>query len=89
MISSDTNSKLTLNPYISPQLKSARISELLARNELNLLLDEQMSEREREELQECEAVCRRFLEWDLNELIERKDFGSVRAQLEAIVEGSA
>ena len=63
-------------------------SGLLARNELNLLLDEQMSERERQELQECEAVCRRFLEWDLNEFVERKDFGLARSQLEAIVDGT-
>jgi len=62
-------------------------SELLGRNELDLLLDEQMSEREREELAGCEEVCQRFMEWDLGELVGRKEFEHVRPLLSAIVRG--
>lgn len=64
------------------------ISELLSRNELNLLLDEQMSDKERDELVECEAICQRFMEWDLEGLIERREFEYVRPLLSEVVEGS-
>lgn len=40
-------------------------SELLARHELNQLLDEAMSDAERRELEEAEEICRRFLAWDI------------------------
>lgn len=30
------------------------------------LLDEEMTDKERAELQDAEAVCRRFLAWDLD-----------------------
>ncbi|KAL1744418.1 DNA mismatch repair protein MutS [Schizophyllum fasciatum] len=40
---------------------------LLSTHELGQLLDEDMTAGEREELEEAEAVCRRFLAWDLRE----------------------
>ncbi|KAI0714049.1 DNA mismatch repair protein MutS [Cerioporus squamosus] len=42
------------------------VSELLARHEVCQLLDEDMRDRERQELEEAEEVCRRFLAWDLS-----------------------
>lgn len=54
-----------------------------------MLLDEQMSEKEREELVACETICRQFMEWDLEDLIKRRDFGVVRLLLAERVEGVA
>jgi hypothetical protein len=47
-----------------------------------------MSEKEREELLGCEAICRRFMGWDIEEFIGRREFGLVRLLLAGIVEGS-
>lgn len=41
-------------------------SELLARHEVCQLLDEDMTEKERHELEEAEEVCRKFLAWELS-----------------------
>ncbi|KAH9846354.1 muts domain V-domain-containing protein [Lenzites betulinus] len=41
------------------------VSELLAKHELSQLLDEAMSDAERQELEKAEEVCRRFLACDL------------------------
>lgn len=83
-------SKCALTWGIPPRIvqRAEHVSELLSRNELNLLLDEQMSEKEREELVECEAICRRFMEWDLEELIRRREFECVRPLLAELVEGA-
>jgi DNA mismatch repair protein MSH5 len=83
-------SKCALTWGILPRIvqRAEHVSGLLSRNELNLLLDEQMSEKEREELVECEAICRRFMEWDLEEFIGRREFGLVRGLLADIVEHS-
>ncbi|KAG8819348.1 MutS protein msh5 [Serendipita sp. 399] len=62
-------------------------NDLLNRNELNALLDEQMSEREREDLVASEAVCRHFLEWDLFSLVNGGNVGLVRQMLAQVVEG--
>ncbi|KAL1722791.1 DNA mismatch repair protein MutS [Schizophyllum commune] len=40
---------------------------LISTHELGQLLDEEMSEKERDELEEAEAVCRRFLAWNLGD----------------------
>lgn len=40
-------------------------SELLAKHELGKLLEENMTDEERLDLQDAEEVARRFLEWDL------------------------
>jgi hypothetical protein len=47
-----------------------------------------MSDKEREELQECEQRCRRFLEWDLSGLIEKGNFDEVIDTLRLVVNGS-
>lgn len=40
-------------------------SELYSAHALAKLFDEEMSKEEEDELQETEAICRRFLAWDL------------------------
>ena len=42
-------------------------SALFAAHELEKLLDEDMTEEEARELEEVEAIGRRFLAWDLND----------------------
>lgn len=42
------------------------VSKLLSTHELGQLLDEEMSEDERKDLEDAEDVCRRFLAWDLS-----------------------
>jgi len=42
-------------------------STLFATHELEKLLDEDMTEEEARELEEVEAIGRRFLAWDLND----------------------
>ena len=46
-----------------------------------------MSDKEREELQESEQRCRRFLEWDLSGLIEMDNFDKVIDTLRLVVNG--
>lgn len=55
-------------------------SYLLSTHELGQLLDESMSEVERLDLAEAEAICRRFLQWDLKADAEREADG-VRVKL--------
>ena len=38
---------------------------MLARHEMCVLLDEDMTSKERQELEDAEEVCRRFLAWKL------------------------
>lgn len=42
-------------------------SHLIATHELGQLLDEEMTEKEILDLADAEAVCRRFLAWDLED----------------------
>ncbi|TFK40842.1 DNA mismatch repair protein MutS [Crucibulum laeve] len=42
------------------------VSHLLSTHELGRLLDEEMADEERTDLEDAEGVCRRFLSWDLN-----------------------
>ncbi|KAF9468500.1 DNA mismatch repair protein MutS [Collybia nuda] len=42
------------------------VSRLISTHELGRLLDEEMSEQERFDLEHAETVCRRFLAWDLD-----------------------
>ena len=46
-----------------------------------------MSDKEKEELQESEQRCRRFLEWDLSGLIESGNFDQVIDTLRLVVTG--
>lgn len=41
-------------------------SQLISAHELGRLLDEEMTVEERADLEDAEAVCRRFLEWNLS-----------------------
>ncbi|KZT18625.1 hypothetical protein NEOLEDRAFT_1159406 [Neolentinus lepideus HHB14362 ss-1] len=43
------------------------VTHLLSTHSLGKLLDEEMSEQERNDLEDAEAVCRRFLAWDFGE----------------------
>ncbi|KAI5896843.1 uncharacterized protein SCHCODRAFT_02725125 [Schizophyllum commune H4-8] len=56
-------------------------SRLISTHELGQLLDEEMSEKERDELEEAEAVCRRFLAWNLGE----DDGTEVKAKLAKVL----
>ncbi|KAH8825333.1 DNA mismatch repair protein MutS [Flagelloscypha sp. PMI_526] len=49
------------------------VSFLLSTHELGRLLDEDMTKKEKDELEEAEEVCRRFLAWDLNGVAQEKD----------------
>ena len=46
-----------------------------------------MSDKEKEDLQESEQRCRRFLEWDLSGSIEKGTFDEVIETLRLIVNG--
>ncbi|KAG6890840.1 hypothetical protein C0995_003273 [Termitomyces sp. Mi166 len=56
------------------------ISHLLSTHELGRLLDEGMTEEERLDLQDAEAVCRRFLTWDLDSPEQEADAKTMLAQ---------
>ncbi|KAI0770485.1 DNA mismatch repair protein MutS [Fomes fomentarius] len=61
------------------------VSELLVRNEVCQLLDEDMTDEERNELEEAEEVCRRFLAWDLTPGRDSTSQPSVREGLTEIL----
>ncbi|KAF7314371.1 DNA mismatch repair protein 5 [Mycena kentingensis (nom. inval.)] len=61
--------------------RAQHVSQLLSAHELGKLLDEEMSEAERKDLENAEAVCRRFLEWDL----EGDGGGDVKGRLAAVL----
>ncbi|KAL6304396.1 DNA mismatch repair protein MutS [Sparassis latifolia] len=46
--------------------RARHVSKLLAMHALGQLLDEEMGEEERKDLQDAEDVCRRFLAWELD-----------------------
>jgi len=64
---------------------STRTSQLLSRHELSQLLDEEMTEKEHQELEEAEVVCRRFLAWDLKADEESLADGEVKRKLAAVL----
>ncbi|VDC00678.1 unnamed protein product [Peniophora sp. CBMAI 1063] len=45
--------------------RAMHVSRLLAAREIPQLLDESLTEREVQDMEDAEAICRRFLEWDL------------------------
>ncbi|KAK0244297.1 muts domain V-domain-containing protein [Armillaria nabsnona] len=55
-------------------------SEMISNHELGRLLDEEMTEEERKDLEDAEAVCRRFLAWDLE-----NEHGNVKMRLAEIL----
>ena len=44
---------------------SLHYRSLLSSHKLNVLLDEKMTDADRSDLEDAEAVCRRFLAWNL------------------------
>ncbi|PBK97772.1 hypothetical protein ARMGADRAFT_1044451 [Armillaria gallica] len=56
------------------------VSEMISNHELGRLLDEEMTEEERKDLEDAEAVCRRFLAWDLE-----NEHGNVKMRLAEIL----
>jgi len=54
-----------------------QVSYLISTHELGQLLDEEMTDKEREDLEDAEAVCRKFLQWNL----EGDGGGNVKARL--------
>ncbi|KAG6814232.1 hypothetical protein H0H92_015347 [Tricholoma furcatifolium] len=56
------------------------VSHLLSTHELRRLLDESMTDEERIDLQDAEAVCRRFLAWDLDSREQEADAKTMLAR---------
>lgn len=46
--------------------RAQHISNLISAHEVQQLLDEDMTEEEQADLKDAEAICKRFLEWDLD-----------------------
>ncbi|KAJ6477358.1 muts domain V-domain-containing protein [Mycena vitilis] len=46
--------------------RAQHVSHLISAHELGKLLDEEMTDKEREDLADAEAVCRKFLQWNLD-----------------------
>ncbi|TFK28044.1 hypothetical protein FA15DRAFT_107923 [Coprinopsis marcescibilis] len=47
--------------------RAQHVSELISRHEIVKLLDEEITEKEKRDLRDAEAVCRRFLDWNLDD----------------------
>ncbi len=63
----------------------SHFSELLSIHEHGRLLDEEMTEKELQDLEEAEEVCRRFLAWDLEVDKEHVGDGGVKRKLAAVL----
>ncbi|KAJ7761594.1 DNA mismatch repair protein MutS [Mycena maculata] len=61
--------------------RAQHVSDLISTHELGQLLDEAMTDKEREDLEDAEAVCRRFLQWNL----EGDGGGNVKARLAEVL----
>ncbi|OCH92840.1 hypothetical protein OBBRIDRAFT_725988 [Obba rivulosa] len=61
------------------------VSQLLSSHELGRLLDEEMTEEERKELEQAEDVCKKFLAWDLDRQLEDREGKSVKEVLAVIL----
>ncbi|KAK0221916.1 DNA mismatch repair protein MutS [Armillaria fumosa] len=59
---------------------NSQFSDMISNHELGRLLDEEMTEEERKDLEDAEAVCRKFLAWDLE-----NEHGNVKRQLSEIL----
>lgn len=53
--------------------RAQHVSQLLNRHEVHVLLDEEMTEDEQNDLVDAESVCRRFLLWNLDSVNESDD----------------
>ncbi|KAJ7459929.1 DNA mismatch repair protein MutS [Mycena latifolia] len=61
--------------------RAQHVSRLISTHELGRLLDEEMTENERADLEDAEAVCRRFLQWNL----EGDGGGNVKGRLAEVL----
>ncbi|KAJ6508696.1 muts domain V-domain-containing protein [Mycena sanguinolenta] len=61
--------------------RAQHVSHLISAHELGKLLDEEMTDKEREDLADAEAVCRRFLQWNL----EGDGGGNVKGRLAEVL----
>ncbi|EMD39519.1 hypothetical protein CERSUDRAFT_111843 [Gelatoporia subvermispora B] len=61
------------------------VSRLLSSHELGRLLDEEMTNVERKELEEAEEVCKNFLAWDLDDYCVENRARSVKEVLTEVV----
>ncbi|PVF94626.1 hypothetical protein CPB86DRAFT_808461 [Serendipita vermifera] len=79
-------SKCALTWGIPPRVvqRARHVSELLIRNDIGALLDEQLSEGEKQDLVDAEAICRRFLQWDVSTLIHSRTWNGIRDHLVSI-----
>ncbi|KAL4267599.1 DNA mismatch repair MutS family protein [Pleurotus pulmonarius] len=59
------------------------VSELISKHEIVRLLDEEMTEEERGQLEEAEAICRRFIAWDLQ--AEAEDPSDIHRKLATVL----
>ncbi|KAJ7147040.1 DNA mismatch repair protein MutS [Mycena crocata] len=57
--------------------RAQHVSHLISTHELGRLLDEEMTDKEREDLEDAESVCRKFLQWNL----EGDGGGNIKARL--------
>jgi DNA mismatch repair protein MSH5 len=84
----DSNaSKCALAFGIAPRLvqRARHISNLLSAHAVGELLDENMTPEEQQDLANAEAVCRRFLAWDLRTDREDGDGKSVKGWLKEVL----
>ncbi|KAJ7784480.1 DNA mismatch repair protein MutS [Mycena metata] len=61
--------------------RAQHVSHLISTHELGKLLDEEMTDKERDDLADAEAVCRKFLQWDL----EGDGGGNVKGRLAEVL----
>ncbi|KAJ6559109.1 DNA mismatch repair protein MutS [Mycena vulgaris] len=61
--------------------RAQHVSQLISTHELGRLLDEEMTDTERVDLEDAEAVCRKFLQWNL----EGDGGGNVKGRLAEVL----
>jgi hypothetical protein len=70
------------DPGLSADSNALR-SDILKRDEIGLLLDEEMTDDEKKELEECGEVCQRFVRWKMS----AQDEVGVKERLRAVLGG--
>lgn len=66
-------------------LRCTAQSQLISSHELGHILNEEMTEKEKEDLEVAEMVCRRFLVWDLKADENRINEGDVKTKLAVVL----
>lgn len=59
--------QVSLPSHALQYLPDVVVSNLISKHEIVQLMDEGMTEEEMADLAEAEAICKRFLEWDLED----------------------